>query len=134
MRLLALKYNYASRGRQALTSDMKILTIVVMALLLQACSSMLVGGSASGGKELGSDSRSTAQMNTDDRLTGTIRSRLAQDTEISRYNVSVSTYNAVVTLSGTVGSFAVRDRAVRIARDTDGVQSIRNQVSVNTQQ
>ena len=113
---------------------MKILSIVCMALFLQACSSMLVGGSASGGQELGSDSRSRAQMNADDRLTGTIQGRLAQDTEISRHTVTVNTKNYVVTLSGTVGTFAVRDRAVRIARDTDGVQSVRNQIAVNTQQ
>jgi len=36
------------------------------------------------------------------------------------------------TLSGTVGSFPARDRAVQIATDTDGVNSVRNQVMVNT--
>ena len=95
---------------------------------------MLVGGSASGGADLGEDRRSTAQMNADDSLTGTIRSRFAQDSGIRQYDVGVSTRNGVVTLTGTVGSFAIRDRAVGIARNTDGVGSVSNQIAVNTQQ
>ena len=95
---------------------------------------MMLGGSASGGVELGTDNRSTAQMRADDSLTATIRGRYALDTEISQYKIGVSTRNHAVTLSGTVGAFAIRDRAVRIARDTDGVRSVSNQIAVNTQQ
>ena len=113
---------------------MKLLIAACTILWLTGCSSMLLGGSASGGQELGADNRSAAQMNADDRLTATIRSRYALDSEISRYGVGVSTRNQVVTLSGTVGSFAIRDRAVRIARDTDGARSVSNQIAVNTQQ
>ena len=35
-------------------------------------------------------------------------------------------------LNGTVGNFPARDRAVKIATDTDGVRSVRNQIMVNT--
>lgn len=94
---------------------------------------MLVGGGASGGQELGTDNRSSAQMQADARLTGNVRSRFVQDSSINRYNVGVTTRNSVVTLSGTVGSFTVRDHAVRIAGDTEGVRSVSNQIAVNTQ-
>lgn len=91
-----------------------------------------MGGSASGTTGLGSDSRTQQQVSDDNAITATIRSRYAQDSAISAANLSVQTYMAVVTVKGTVSSFAVRDRAVSIARNTDKVRSVNNQILVNS--
>jgi osmotically-inducible protein OsmY len=106
--------------------------IVCLCLLTSACSSMLMGGSASGTTGLGADKRSTQQVTDDNSITATIRSRYAQDSAISAANISVETYAATVTLKGTVASFAMRDRAVSIARNTDKVRGVNNQILVNT--
>ena len=93
---------------------------------------MLMGGGASGSTGLGGDKRTSQQTSEDNAITATIRSRYSQDTAISSANVKVSTYLRDVTLTGTVGSFAVRDRAVSIARNTDKVRAVNNQIQVNT--
>ncbi len=103
-----------------------------LCLIMSACSSMLMGGSASGSASLGADKRTAQQVNDDNSITATIRSRYAQDSAVGAANLSVETYAAAVTLKGAVTSFAVRDRAVSIARNTDKVRSVNNQISVNT--
>jgi osmotically-inducible protein OsmY len=110
----------------------KPILIVCLCLTMSACSSMLMGGSASGTTSLGADKRTAQQVSDDNAITATIRSRYAQDSTIGAANLSVGTYAATVTLKGTVASFAVRDRAVSIARNTDKVRSVNNQISVNT--
>ena len=109
-----------------------VFLFLFVCLTMSACSSMLMGGSASGTTSLGADKRTAQQVSDDNAITATIRSRYAQDSTIGAANLSVGTYAATVTLKGTVASFAVRDRAVSIARNTDTVRSVNNQISVNT--
>ncbi len=93
---------------------------------------MLVGGSASGTTSLGADKRTAQQVADDNAITGTVKSRYAVDSAIGAANLTVETYAATVTLKGTVASFAIRDRAVSIARNTDKVRSVNNQILVNS--
>ncbi len=95
---------------------------------------MLLGNSSSGSGELGADDRSTVQISADNALSATIRSRYAADTALGAAELKVRSVNYNVTISGTVSAFADRDRAVRIARNTDGVRTVDNQISVNTRQ
>jgi osmotically-inducible protein OsmY len=106
--------------------------ILSLCLAMSACSSMLMGGSASGTTDLGEDRRTSRQVSDDNAITATIRSRYAMDTAIGAAKVSIETYAGTVTLKGTVPSFAIRDRAVSIARNTDKVRSVNNQILVNT--
>ena len=111
---------------------MKLLIAACTILLLTGCSSVLLGGSASGGQELGTDNRSTAQMNADDRLTATIRSRFDADAGLASLDLGVETRRGAVTLRGAANSFELRDRALNLAADVAGVVRIDNQISVNT--
>lgn len=111
---------------------MRIISIAIVLGLLTACSSMLVGGAGSSGGQLGEDHRTDAQTSADNAITATIRSRFAADTDISRAALGVTTYEGDVTLSGTVASFDMRDRAIGIATRTDGVRNVRNDISVDT--
>lgn len=110
---------------------MRLLILALIVTTSVACSSMLVGGGNSSGGQLGADKRSPEQAASDHSITATIRSRYAADSAISRFNLGVDTFNGTVRLSGTVDSFEVRDRAVRIADGTSGVRSVRNDISVN---
>jgi hyperosmotically inducible protein len=93
---------------------------------------MLMGGSATSATGLGTDKRTSQQLTEDNTITATIRSRYALDSSIKSANISVDTYTGIVTLKGAVNGFDVRDRAVSIARNTDKVRSVNNQIIVNT--
>jgi hyperosmotically inducible protein len=67
---------------------------------------------------------------TDPGLTTKVKAKLAADDTVSASQIDVSTHDKVVTLSGTVGSEAERDRAVQLARETEGVADVENRLMV----
>ena len=105
---------------------------VVLVLTLPACTSMLLGNASTGDGNVSTDTRSGSQVAADNTISATIRRNLGTDSLVSQYAVGIRTVDSNVTLSGTVGSFPARDRAVQIANDTDGVKNVRNQIMVNT--
>lgn len=106
--------------------------LLFLALLaLPACTAMLLGGGTS--TESGPAERGTAASTArDDDISGQVRSGFKADADLGRYTIGVATASGVVTLSGTVGSYAARDRAVQIARNTAGVRRVVNRLVVNT--
>jgi hypothetical protein len=66
----------------------------------------------------------------DGAITAKIKSKMALDDTIKSRDIRVSTSDAVVTLTGRVASAAERDRAVQLARETDGVKSVTSQLQV----
>lgn len=111
---------------------MRYLSAVILLLMLPACTSMLLGNASSGDGGISTDQRSSSQVAADNTISATIRRKLSTDSMVSQYAIGIRTMDRNVTLSGTVGSFPARDRAVQIASDTDGVNSVRNQIMVNT--
>ena len=61
---------------------------------------------------------------TDAGITTDVKTSLAADETVSAFDVDVDTREGVVTLTGTVPSMAAKDRAVEIARNSDGVQDV----------
>jgi hyperosmotically inducible periplasmic protein len=61
---------------------------------------------------------------TDAGITSAIKSKMAVDDTVKASEVNVDTQGHVVTLNGTVGSQAEKDRALMIARNTKGVSSV----------
>lgn len=68
---------------------------------------------------------------TDAGITTAVKSKLAADDTVKAYKVDVDTQNKVVTLSGEVDTNAQRAHAVMIARNTDGVADVVDQLRVN---
>ena len=67
----------------------------------------------------------------DSVITTKIKAEYAKDKEVSALNIRVDTDDkGVVTLSGNAKSKAEADKAVRIARDTKGVSSVKNEIKV----
>lgn len=60
----------------------------------------------------------------DASLTGKIVAKMALDDAVKARSIDVTTDGATVTLSGRVHSETERDRAVRLARETDGVSQV----------
>ena len=111
---------------------MRVLIAVMLVTLLPACTSMLLGNASTGDGNVSIDTRSGSQVAADNTISATIRRKLSADSVVSKYAIGIRTVDSNVTLSGTVGSFPARDRAVQIADDTDGVTNVRNQIMVNT--
>ncbi len=64
-------------------------------------------------------------------ITGKIKAEFAKDKLVKARNIRVDTDDkGVVTLSGNARSKAEADQAVRIARDTKGVNSVRNDIRI----
>jgi hyperosmotically inducible protein len=61
---------------------------------------------------------------TEGRLTAKIKAKMALDDSVKARRIDVTTSGSTVTLSGTVGSEAERDRAVSLARETDGITHV----------
>src|SRR5688572_21642486 len=68
---------------------------------------------------------------TDAGITTAIKSKMAADDMVKAYQVDVDTSNKVVTLSGDVETMAQKEQAVMIARNTDGVTDVIDQLRVN---
>ena len=57
-------------------------------------------------------------------LTGKIKAKMALDDTVKALNIDVTTVGSTVTLSGRVGSAAERARALSLARETEGVSRV----------
>ena len=63
-------------------------------------------------------------------ITTAVKSKLAADTTVRAYEIDVDTNNRVVTLSGEVETSVARDQALTIARETEGVRDVIDQLRV----
>jgi hyperosmotically inducible periplasmic protein len=68
---------------------------------------------------------------TDSGITTAVKSKFAADNTVKAYQIDVDTANHVVTLTGTVDSPAAKDKAVVLARQTDGVTDVVDRITVD---
>ena len=61
---------------------------------------------------------------TDTGITTKVKAKLAADGVVKASQIEVATSNGVVTLTGNVDSEEAKDRALNLARDTDGVVNV----------
>jgi hyperosmotically inducible protein len=73
---------------------------------------------------------SVACAQTDAGVSTNVKTKMAADDTVKAYQIDVDTRNGVVTLSGTVEDTAAKERAVSIARGTDGVRDVVDQITV----
>jgi osmotically-inducible protein OsmY len=86
------------------------------------------------GAELGakaSEAASAAQTAiTDGSITAKIKAKLALDDTVKSRDINVDYSNGVVTLSGQVATAAERKRALDLARETNGVKSVDDKLTM----
>ena len=73
---------------------------------------------------------STGEYIDDSVITTKVKSLLAADDFFKSFKISVVTYKGSVQLSGFVNSKQAVDKAVEIARSVNGVQSVKNNLTV----
>jgi osmotically-inducible protein OsmY len=66
----------------------------------------------------------------DAAITTAVKSKFLADAAVSGLNIDVDTRGSIVTLNGTVGTKSEADRAVSLARDTDGVARVVNNLRI----
>lgn len=66
----------------------------------------------------------------DASITAAVKSKLLADPDVSGLKIDVDTSGGVVTLRGNVTSAAEKTRALELAKKTDGVKSVRDQIKV----
>jgi len=71
---------------------------------------------------------------TDAGLTAAVKSKLLADPDTSGLRIDVDTKDKVVTLTGRVKSQAERGEALLIARDTEGVKSVNDRLTIDSSQ
>jgi len=104
--------------------------ILLSSVMLTGCAALVVGGGADGGYQRDKEQRPQAVVTSDTAISGEVRQKLVADPVVSDFRIGVRTYNGTVTLSGTVGSYAARDRAFDLAKGAAGVKTVTNQIIV----
>jgi len=100
-------------------------------LTLAGCTALVVGGGSAGGSySQGKEERPQSVVNSDSAISGDIRQKLVADPVVGDFRIGVRTYKGAVTLSGTVGSYAARDRALDLAKSATGVITVSNLIVV----
>jgi hypothetical protein len=67
----------------------------------------------------------------DTGISTSVKTKLAADDTVKAYQVDVDTRDRIVTLTGEVETSAAKDRAVMIARETEGVRDVIDRITVN---
>ena len=67
---------------------------------------------------------------TDAGITTNVKTKMAADDTVKAYQINVDTRNGVVTLKGDVETAAAKQQAIQIARNTEGVRDVIDQIQV----
>ena len=66
----------------------------------------------------------------DSGITTKVKAKLVADDTVKAHEINVTTNDHVVTLAGEVGTTAAKDQAVQIARQTEGVRDVVDQLTI----
>ncbi|MDZ7589764.1 MAG: BON domain-containing protein [Rubrivivax sp.] len=76
------------------------------------------------------DQQSTGAYIDDATITTQVKSRMLDNPNVAGTSISVETLNGNVMLSGFAKTGTEKDTAERIARDVNGVKSVKNQILI----
>ena len=108
----------------------------VLGLLVMMCSTgcapLLVGAGAVGTYKVASDERKSETMFGDSAITATIKTELIKDELVQGRKIDVDSVDGNVILSGVVESELQAARAVEIAKQYEGVKSVKNNMRIGS--
>jgi hyperosmotically inducible protein len=94
----------------------KFLAVILVTLSLAGCQAMT--------------GRTTGENVDDSTITASVKTKLAGDKLSSLTRIDVDTTNSVVSLNGVVESAEQRARVEELARQVEGVKSVKNNLQV----
>lgn len=78
--------------------------------------------------------QSTGEYIDDTAISAKVKSAFVSDDSVKALDVQVETFRGVVQLSGFVDNMNQKSRAEQIARSTNGVRDVRNNIQLKTDQ
>jgi hyperosmotically inducible protein len=88
------------------------------------------GAGAKVGETVAEGANQLQRAATDAALTAKIKSKMALDDTVKAIDIDIDTTNGIVTLNGFVPDAQARDRAVQLARETEGVVSVDDRLTI----
>lgn len=81
-------------------------------------------------RKAGDAASRTGEVVSDAAVTAAVKTKFLADAAVSGLEIDVDTKDRIVTLSGAVGTAAEKQRALELARDTEGVKSVVDRLKV----
>lgn len=104
--------------------------MVVAVSLLGAGTIMTTGCKSNSGPE---EKRTAGTYVDDSAITAKIKSKMIGDSVVKAHEINVDTFQGNVQLNGFVDNQAQRQRAEQIARNTEGVVNVQNNLQLRTE-
>lgn len=100
--------------------------------LLSGCAPLIIGGAAATGGVVAHDRRTTGSVVEDQTIGFKIRNRFDPEHGFNKdtADIGVSSFNGLVLLTGTVTDDALRQRAESLARETEKVRIVYNEIRI----
>jgi osmotically-inducible protein OsmY len=109
-----------------------ILLMVLLAVVLQGCGAILIGGAATGASVI-HDRRSAGTVLDDKNIQLKITGKITNDSDLYQHSsAAVTSYNYVVLLTGQAENATYRERLVELARNTPMVKRVIDQIEIGT--
>ena len=103
---------------------------VVDAIAVTPAAAPTTGAIDEAQRKAGEAGRETSNVMGDAGLTAAIKTKMLADSTVSGLKIDIDTTDGVVTLKGDVASAVEHKRAVEIAKGTDGVKSVKDQLKI----
>ncbi len=91
---------------------------------------MISARTAAGSGDAPDPERSVGEVITDAGITMSVKSRFLEDPLVKGLKIDVDTRDAIVFLTGSVGSNAEKDKAIQLATDTKGVREVKSNLTL----
>jgi hyperosmotically inducible protein len=128
-----LGYRFADRGRVSGTED-TVGTTGGVVVERDRSDGVDLGRARETGARIGESlavgASRAERLARDGGLTAKIKSKMALDDLVKARTIDVDTIDGAVTLSGSVSSTAEHDRAMQLARETEGVTSVTDRLTI----
>lgn len=107
-----------------------ILLMLLLALLLQGCGAVLIGGAATGAAVI-HDRRSAGTVLDDKNIQFKIMSAVSSNADLNEHSsLAATSYNYAVLLTGQAENASYKERLVDLARNTPMVKRVIDQIEI----
>ena len=116
--------------RRYLPAGFRLVALIALATPLAGCVVPLIAGTAVGGYTLVTEQRSPEQIARDAAIAAAAHKYWADASSDLARDVSATTYDGELLITGIVPNPAMKDAAERLARQIDGIKKIDNEVQI----
>ena len=112
-------------------SRLALSTLILSSLLLSGCVPVVLVGGAAATATVVHDRRTAGSIVEDQAIELRVKNALRKDGEIAdQTHINVTSYNGIVLLSGEAPSQTLRTRAGKLARDSEQVRRVHNEIQI----